>query len=120
MSNTRTEETNTVFYSDVAWFFNTFSLNMYVSMPYTGSARRNTVFIFLWLRHTNTIQHAGNRPPPVSDLFCPFPPARHFVDASDVAFAHAEALSREDAADIPLGDSAKEGANMCIYIYIYI
>jgi len=31
-------------------------------MSYTGSTRRNTVFIFVWLRHRNTpisIQHVG-------------------------------------------------------------
>jgi len=54
MLNTRNEEKNTGFYSYVACFLNTFSLNMYVSMSYTGSTRRNTVFIFLWLRHRNT------------------------------------------------------------------
>ena len=33
---------------------NTFTLNMYVSMPYTGLSRRITLFILLWLRHRNT------------------------------------------------------------------
>jgi len=62
MLNTRNEETNTVFDSDLACFVNTFALNMHVSMSYTGSTRRNTVFIFLWLRYRNTsipIQHVG-------------------------------------------------------------
>ena len=45
-------------------FVNTFSLNMYLSVSYTGVTRRNTVFIFLWSRHRNTwisIQHVGLR-----------------------------------------------------------
>jgi len=54
MLNTRNEENNTVFYSYLACFVNTFTLNMYVYMSYTGLTRRNTVFIFLWLRHRNT------------------------------------------------------------------
>jgi len=36
---------------------------MYTSMSYTGLTRRNTLFIFLWLRHRNTwtsIQHIGS------------------------------------------------------------
>jgi len=36
MSNTRNEETNTVIYSYIPCFVNTFTLNMNVSMPYTG------------------------------------------------------------------------------------
>jgi len=42
MLNTRNEEKNTVFYSYLACFVNPFTLNMYVSMPYAGLARRNT------------------------------------------------------------------------------
>ena len=53
MLNTRNEETNTVFYSDLAGFVRALSLNMYVPMPYTGFTRRNMVFIFLWLRYRN-------------------------------------------------------------------
>ena len=52
--NTRNEENNTVFYSDSAYFVNTFTLNMYVSMSHTVLIRRDTLFIFLWLRHKNT------------------------------------------------------------------
>ena len=54
MLNTRNEKKNTVFYSYLACFVNTCTLNMYVSMPYTGLIRRNTLFIFLWSRHRNT------------------------------------------------------------------
>jgi len=36
MLNTRNEETNLVFYSYLACFVNTFTLNMYISMPYAG------------------------------------------------------------------------------------
>jgi len=43
MLNTRNEEKNTVFYSYLACFVNTFSWNMYVSMSYTGFTRRNMV-----------------------------------------------------------------------------
>ena len=54
MLHTRNEEDNTVFYSDLACFVYTFTLNMYVSMSYTGLHRRNTLFVFVWLRHRNT------------------------------------------------------------------
>jgi len=54
MLNTRNEENNTVFYSYLACFVNTFSLKIYVSMSYPGLTRRNTVFIFWWLSHRNT------------------------------------------------------------------
>jgi len=54
MLNTRSEENNTVFSSDLPCFVNICTLNMYVSMSYSGLTRRNTVFIFLWLRHRNT------------------------------------------------------------------
>jgi len=62
MLSTRNEEINTVFYSYLPCFVNAFTLNMYVSMAYTGLTRRNTSFIFWWLRHRNTwipIQHVG-------------------------------------------------------------
>jgi len=52
--STRNEETNMVFYAYFACFVKTFTLNMYVSMVCTGLTRRNTLFIFLWLRHRNT------------------------------------------------------------------
>jgi len=42
MLNTRNEKKNTVFVSYVACFVNTFTLNMYVFMSYTGLIRRNT------------------------------------------------------------------------------
>jgi len=54
MLNARNAVKNTVFYSYLAWFVNTFTLNMCVSMSYIGLTRRNTVFKFLWLRHRNT------------------------------------------------------------------
>jgi len=54
MLNTRSAETNTVFYSYLAYFVNTGLSNMYVSMSYTGWTRQNAVFIFLWLRPMNT------------------------------------------------------------------
>jgi len=39
MLNTQNEETNTVFYTYVACFVNTLTLNMYVSMSFTGFTR---------------------------------------------------------------------------------
>jgi len=45
-----------------ACFVNTTTLNAYVSKSYTGLTRRNTLFMFLWLRHRKTwisIQHVG-------------------------------------------------------------
>ena len=54
MLNTRNEVKNTMFYSYLACFVNTFSLNMCVSMSYTELTRRNTLFVFVWLRHRNT------------------------------------------------------------------
>ena len=53
MLNTRNEEYNAVFYSYLACVVNTSTLNIYVSMAYTGWTRWNTVFICLWLRHRN-------------------------------------------------------------------
>jgi len=60
--NTRNEGKNTVFYSYVACFVNTLTLNMYGSMSFTGFTRRNTLFMFVWLRLMHTwlpIQHVG-------------------------------------------------------------
>jgi len=54
MLNTRNAEINTIVYSCLACFMNTVTLNMYVSVSYTGLYRRNTIFVFLWLRHRNT------------------------------------------------------------------
>jgi len=54
MLNTRNEVKNTGFYSYLACFVHTFTLNMYVSMSFTGVLRRDRYFIFLWLRHMNT------------------------------------------------------------------
>jgi len=37
---------------------------MYLTMSNTGLTRRNTIFIFLWMRHRNTgisIQHVGRQ-----------------------------------------------------------
>jgi len=47
MLNTRTEESDTVFYSYLACCMNTSTLNMYITMSYTGLTRRNTVFVFV-------------------------------------------------------------------------
>jgi len=63
MLNTRNEETNTGFYAYLACLVNTVTLNMYLSMSYTGLTRRNTVFVFVWLsqEYVNTpIQHVGH------------------------------------------------------------
>jgi len=54
MLNTRTEEKKTRLYSYIACFVNTFTLNRNISISYTGMTRRNTLFVFLWLRHRNT------------------------------------------------------------------
>jgi len=51
-----------VLYSDLACFVNTATLDMYVFMSYTGYIRRNTLFIFLRVRHRDTsirIPHVG-------------------------------------------------------------
>jgi len=48
------EGKHTVFYSDLACFENTLTLNMCVVLSYTGLARRNTRFVVVWLRHRNT------------------------------------------------------------------
>ena len=47
MLSTRGDENNTVLYSSLACFVDTFTLNMNVSMSYTELTRRNTLFIFL-------------------------------------------------------------------------
>ena len=39
MLNTQSEETNTIFYSYSAWFLNTLTLNMYVSISYARDQR---------------------------------------------------------------------------------
>jgi len=54
MSNLRIEEYNTVFYSYLARFINTVTLNVNMFLSNTGFTRRNTLFIFLWLRPRNT------------------------------------------------------------------
>jgi len=54
MLNMRNEYKNTVFYSYLACFVKTLTLNMYVSMSCKGFTRLNTLFLFLWLRHRNT------------------------------------------------------------------
>jgi len=54
MLNTRNKETHMVLYSYSACFVNTLTLNMYVSMSYSGVHRRNTLFVVVWLRHRNT------------------------------------------------------------------
>jgi len=54
MLNMRSEEQNTVFCSYPARFMNTVTLNMNMFLPNTGFTRRNTLFIFLWLRPRNT------------------------------------------------------------------
>jgi len=52
--NTRSEEENTVFYSDLACFVNIFTSDMYGFLSYTGLTRRNTLFTCVWLCHRNT------------------------------------------------------------------
>ena len=52
--NTRKAENNSVLYSCLACFMNTVTLNMYTCMSHTGLHRRNTLLVFLWLRHRNT------------------------------------------------------------------
>ena len=37
-----------------ACFMNTVPLNVYIPMPYAGLTRRNTLFVFVWLRPKNT------------------------------------------------------------------
>jgi len=49
MLNTRSEEENTILYSNLACFVNTFILNMSVFLSYTVLHRRNTWLILLWL-----------------------------------------------------------------------
>jgi len=61
MLNTRNAK-KSVFYSCLACLINTITLHMYVSVSCTGLHRRNTTFVFAWLRHRNTwipIQHVG-------------------------------------------------------------
>ena len=43
------------FYSYLACFMNTVTLNMYMFMLYTGLTRRSALFVFLWLRPRNTL-----------------------------------------------------------------
>jgi len=53
---------NTGFYLCLARFMNTVTLNMNMFQSNTGFARRNTLFMFLWLRPRKTwipIQHVG-------------------------------------------------------------
>jgi len=62
MLNTQGGYSNTVFYSYLACFMNTVTLHVYISTWYIGFTRRNTVFVFLWLRHRNTwtpIEYVG-------------------------------------------------------------
>ena len=54
MLNMRSAESNTVFYSKLASIMNTVTLNKYMVLPNTGFTRRNTLFIFVWLRPRNT------------------------------------------------------------------
>jgi len=75
MLNTRNEakNTNTVFYSYLACFVNTctLNLNMHVSMSYSGLTRRKTrntlfIFIFVWLRHEEYVNIYSTRRPPTN------------------------------------------------------
>jgi len=67
--NTRRDEAkHRVLYANIACFVNTVTcfvtavtLNMYVSLSYTGLTRWNTGFVFLWLRHRNTIEKPSVR-----------------------------------------------------------
>ena len=54
MLNTRDQAYNTLLYSYLACYVNTSTLSMQVFMSYTGFTRRDTLFIFVWLRHRNT------------------------------------------------------------------
>jgi len=54
-SEPRSEDYKTRFYSYLACFVNTLTLNVYGFLSYTGLTRRNTRFIFLWLRHRNRV-----------------------------------------------------------------
>jgi len=54
MLNMRREAYNTVFYSYLARFMNTETLNMNMFLSNTGFTRRKVLFIFLWLRPRNT------------------------------------------------------------------
>jgi len=54
MLNTRSEEQKAEFYSYLAGFMNTSTLNMYVFLSNTEFTRRSTLFVFLWLRPRNT------------------------------------------------------------------
>jgi len=45
--NTQSEKTNTIFYSDSAYFVHTFTLNMCVCMSYTGFNQAEYVFHIL-------------------------------------------------------------------------
>jgi len=84
MLNTRNEAKKTVFYSYLACFMNTFPLNMYEFLSYSGFTRRNTLSIFLWLCPRNTwtpIQHPGSSPLP---LHLPRPPVFYLSPSSVV------------------------------------
>jgi len=48
------KEYNTAFYSYLARFMNTATLNMYMLLSNTWFTKRNTLFIFVWLRPRNT------------------------------------------------------------------
>jgi len=55
---------NTAIYSDLACFVNTLSFNMYGFLSYIMLTRRNTVFIFVSVRHRNVsirIPHVAAR-----------------------------------------------------------
>jgi len=52
--NTRSEECNTVFCSCLAYLANILCSSMFICMSYTGLTRRDTLFVFLRLRHRNT------------------------------------------------------------------
>ena len=54
MLNTQSEEYKTIFYSYLARFMNIATLNMNLFLSNAGFSRRNTVFIFVWLRPRNT------------------------------------------------------------------
>jgi len=63
MLNTRSEGYNTVFYSYLACFVNTVTLNMYGLLSNTAFTRRNTLVVLVWRSHRNTwipIQHVGS------------------------------------------------------------
>jgi len=83
MLNTRNEENHTVFYSCAACFVNTFTWNMFVSMPYIGLTLRNTCIPILvvapqeYVNIDSTRRTATNTTTTANVRFILLPPGRH-------------------------------------------